>query len=739
MICGFEADKSILSHVRNEHAMTAKEYRCKFNNAPLRESWVKSTPEALEAFRKIGRANSALLVGQPGRHSLGDRWSTSFERCIECGTTESPHVGKGICKRCTGKIFQNKKTASKNSLLLQGQENIDFVICQICKKPFESLTTNGHLKMHFVTVQKYKELYPNCETICKKRRTQLGESISAGRRELMKSRGYLNPQSQRDKKRAEMAFRHATSDFCNVSIAEKQFADWLLKNGYTIKVGKDNGISDGQNVVYWQYPLLDKYCVDFFSKEKNICVEILGDWWHGRDYFEGKMKYEFLVPKVKKNIYLDKRRFEDIEKSGIKLVKIWSEDIKKAAFECQVKDIFIKIGDLSGEATSLMAEAILASGETDLNKKIDLSKVVFSPMERFNARWFQSNGLVEIDKQSQITIGDAMRLRKMLLEYGDKTAIPNDVIQKYFAECRSRGFPYDSQDEIQRKNDYDKLVKAYLEKKDGLYNWSGIETRLATSFHPHFYECRRKGKISPIEFFGNDAHLTRGIIKAVSLHGVLTETNLRSICRNEDSVTHINNFPPRVMKAIIKELFPDKNGLTVIDPFAGFSGRIIGCAAAGNVATYSGIDMSQSTIEGLLKTKEFLHRSGCGMNCNIIHGNFIEKFTYIDDADLIIASPPFFDLEEYKDVPVATEYSRWLLDFVSPFMTLCRKKMKKDGRLALYVEPVGEKNLPKDFSDEANKAGLIACEHISFKRSRGSYQRKLEKYKKIDILVFKCN
>jgi 2,3-bisphosphoglycerate-dependent phosphoglycerate mutase len=49
-ICGLEDEKSILSHVRNAHSLSAKEYKEKFPGASLRESWLKNDKDATIAL-----------------------------------------------------------------------------------------------------------------------------------------------------------------------------------------------------------------------------------------------------------------------------------------------------------------------------------------------------------------------------------------------------------------------------------------------------------------------------------------------------------------------------------------------------------------------------------------------------------------------------------------------------------------------------------------------------------------
>ena len=130
------------------------------------------------------------------------------------------------------------------------------------------------------------------------------------------------------------------------------------------------------------------------------------------------------------------------------------------------------------------------------------------------------------------------------------------------------------------------LLAAQPKKTDGRYTWIGRDTTLPTMFHPHIYECRKRGQLSPLELFNSDEDLKGALRKALCLHGRISRHILNDICRNEDAAGRVGNFPPRVGKAIINELWPNRNNLKVLDPCAGFSGRLISCAASSKVSKY---------------------------------------------------------------------------------------------------------------------------------------------------------
>jgi tRNA1(Val) A37 N6-methylase TrmN6 len=689
----------------------------------------------MEMFRAVGHANAAIMKGKESRASLHGKWSRKFAQCNACGQTSSPHAGKGVCILCTNSAFQLQKTKEKNQCLLAGVENIDYVICQLCRQPFERLTTNGHLKTHSISVPQYLNKFPSAKTIAEKISDNLGLAVSLGRKRLFKTRGYLNPASQRLKKSIEMSLRHATDDFAKVSAPEKVVADWFMNRGYDVVLGEGEACAIDPKKLFWQYNLLGKFCVDFADPSREIAIEVLGGWWHGYDFLCGKEKYEDLHPKVKRNLHLDKIRFTEIEKAGWTLLKLWDKDIKDKSFVIELSKYYPSLGRQS----SISADELLlaAKKEKSTTDNIPLSKLVHSHTQRMNARWLENQGIIKT-KNSLLTFEEASKLLALLRPLGDKSIIPDDVIEEEFAAAREKGFPYNDSSFDMRLKDWSGLIKAKIEKSDGMYNWAGRESRLATSFHPHFYECRRKGKMSPVEFFMSDDDLKRGIRKAICLHGKITPATLRDICRNEDASSSVNNFPPRVIMALLQELCPDKKGIRLLDPCAGFSGRIIGAAASGRVSEYHGIDFSRETAEGLNNTACFLAKVGSPLKTSISYGDCISIMPMLpNDYDLVFTSPPFLDVEEYKNVVVEHNYAKWLREFIVPFIAIVFERLKSGGRLAIYSENINSrKAFSDDFMELAEQAGFKTESPVVFKKSRGTYQRSKEKFKPTPIYVW---
>ena len=44
-----------------------------------------------------------------------DGWAIGFSKCIDCGTTETKHRGRGLCRKCFAKLEYNKMKAKKSA------------------------------------------------------------------------------------------------------------------------------------------------------------------------------------------------------------------------------------------------------------------------------------------------------------------------------------------------------------------------------------------------------------------------------------------------------------------------------------------------------------------------------------------------------------------------------------------------------------------------------------------------
>ena len=101
--------------------------------------------------------------------------------------------------------------------------------------------------------------------------------------------------------------------------------------------------------------------------------------------------------------------------------------------------------------------------------------------------------------------------------------------------------------------------------------------------------------------------------------------------------------------------------------------------------------------------------------------------------DVILTSPPFFDVEEYKGVKAPDNYDRWLGDFLVPLFALCRQRLKSGGKLAMYTDNFRRNDIKKI----AEEAGFVPCLPVCFKMGYTENFRLQKTTRTVDVLVWR--
>ena len=142
-------------------------------------------------------------------------------------------------------------------------------------------------------------------------------------------------------------------------------------------------------------------------------------------------------------------------------------------------------------------------------------------------------------------------------------------------------------------------------------------------------------------------------------------------------------FDPVLTEIIYKWFTPHKHS-KVFDPFAGGSVRGIVASMLGN--SYIGIDLSQKQIKADYENAKEVGADMSLINWHVDDSKNIDK--YIDDGtqDLMIACPPYLDLEVYSDDP--NDLSNMSDEqFESIYSEILKKSCNKlrDNRFAVIV------------------------------------------------------
>ena len=152
-------------------------------------------------------------------------------------------------------------------------------------------------------------------------------------------------------------------------------------------------------------------------------------------------------------------------------------------------------------------------------------------------------------------------------------------------------------------------------------------------------------------------------------------------------------YRPHVAKTVCSH-FSQK---TVLDPCCGWGGRMLGALAAGK--KYIGFEPNIETFVGLNKIASFL-----GM-CNQvqIYNDGAENMSKYDfeNVDLILTSPPYFNLEIYSESKYQSEnmfstYDEWRDQWLRIVIRKSLDNLNQNGYSAWNVHDVGKMKMISD-------------------------------------------
>ena len=112
-----------------------------------------------------------------------------------------------------------------------------------------------------------------------------------------------------------------------------------------------------------------------------------------------------------------------------------------------------------------------------------------------------------------------------------------------------------------------------------------------------------------------------------------------------DGFQHVNEFQPYLARDIYKKYC--KNGDRVLDPCAGWGGRMLGAVSSLLDLRYVATDPSTLTYDGLLQLREFLEVDE--KRVKLYNKPFEELKLKPESFDFVFTSPPYFDTEHYAD------------------------------------------------------------------------------------------
>ena len=280
-----------------------------------------------------------------------------------------------------------------------------------------------------------------------------------------------------------------------------------------------------------------------------------------------------------------------------------------------------------------------------------------------------------------------------------------------------------------------------------------VGTALANYYHPHMVKVRcLKNYRSPYEQYIDDDLLKDAIKRWLDLGKKPNHSGMRRILRTRDGCRSVVNFKPCISRFLYENYCP-RNG-TVLDPCAGFSGRLAGLISTGKNLFSHCIDPCPEVCVGNTRLAAFFSRQ-----YEKIEKKLIWPFRFRHDLgcaedimptlpdesyDLIFTSPPYMGIEKYDTLPTQSylrypEYSQWKDGFLTPLIVQSHRVCKKGGYVIINIKNYDKYKLADDATTLANACSLMLVKTLHMRLSNNEFHRKEneEKWHTEPILIFR--
>ena len=176
--------------------------------------------------------------------------------------------------------------------------------------------------------------------------------------------------------------------------------------------------------------------------------------------------------------------------------------------------------------------------------------------------------------------------------------------------------------------------------------------------------------------------LEKALLMNVRLHSTPYRSEVRKMFIARLGLGSVTKYRAKVAKTIVRYF----GAVRVLDPCAGWGGRMLGAIAAG--ATYVGCDPDPRTAAGLRSIKaDPSIPTAAATRATVIEKPcekaLAEDLQTMEPFDMILTSPPYFNLELYTGGEQSTAtyptWTSWVADWLKPVILGCLARLKEGG------------------------------------------------------------
>lgn len=309
------------------------------------------------------------------------------------------------------------------------------------------------------------------------------------------------------------------------------------------------------------------------------------------------------------------------------------------------------------------------------------------------------------------------------------------IIAAYF---RKNGYPYTELNSDQLQQEMQKISNTKNPLLDDNHlQMNTVGLALANYFHPHMVKVKCLSNYrSPYEQFEDDDLFKDAIDRWMKLGKKPDPSGLRRILRTRDGVRSVVNFKPAIAKYFY-DTYCSESG-NVLDPCAGYSGRLAGCISTNKNIFYHGIDPDGRTATGNMRMAGFF------MKQYGVYGDREYKFRFRFDLgcaedimpdlqagsyDLVFSSPPYFSVERYSTCPNQSylrysKYEVWRDNFLRKILVESVRVIKDGGYIIYNVKNYKKAPIADDLCQTMQELGLELIKIYQMRLANSEFHRK---------------
>lgn len=253
--------------------------------------------------------------------------------------------------------------------------------------------------------------------------------------------------------------------------------------------------------------------------------------------------------------------------------------------------------------------------------------------------------------------------------------------------------------------------------------------KLCEHFFPNFFDIKNsKGEC--FKDYWNKDDLQKVLKWNRSSHSTPYLSELRRGVYFCNGLTKNTMYRPHIAKMVCDYYQPEK----VLDPCCGWGGRLLGSVASGS--DYYGFETNTETFKSLNRLVDFLEIKNKVHLFNV--GS--ETMEFKNEFDLVITSPPYFNLEVYSNEKTQSEnmfssYDEWLNDWLKVILEKSMVALRKGGVSCWNVHNIGDYKLIEEVKKIHFDNGFVLDKEFGLQSSSRQSNQNKEKSKKTTDLT----